>query len=358
MVLALDRVNTDGAIYSAGQAPSVPNGAQHATASAGTGKPSFYGGSQGWDTVRRIFNPHRSECWTSTFVWKCLDSIQIFRLVLKECLLKWFFFSRLKPLLLHVHFERPVQFTALCTSSGIWLLACHAEEEKQQHPVQLWQTIGLDDWASSTLCCCTPEGQGLHCFTGSNISVWQTAWQWASFNPGQTWFTQEHYRQGNAMLMIFSCVMHCDCIVPKLTVSLLMDVMPHSNCFTSLACQVSAVPHRGRLPSTKASYVLLVVRKSGPPQLPTRSPSVRSLGTIAHLGKRWTRNHPQRRKSSHLQKRPWKCHLRPKFKPTKNATVTAVTTGCISSIQSEQVCWIAVFALENKERWLISRQMR
>ena len=59
VVLALDRVNADGALHSTGQVPSVPNGAQHAMSSAGTGKPSFYGGSQGWDTVRRIFNPHR-----------------------------------------------------------------------------------------------------------------------------------------------------------------------------------------------------------------------------------------------------------------------------------------------------------
>ncbi|XP_059202839.1 E3 ubiquitin-protein ligase SH3RF2 [Centropristis striata] len=48
VVLALDRVNSDGGIYSTGQVPSAPNG-----------KPSLYGGSQGWDTVRRIFNPHR-----------------------------------------------------------------------------------------------------------------------------------------------------------------------------------------------------------------------------------------------------------------------------------------------------------
>ncbi|XP_067455106.1 E3 ubiquitin-protein ligase SH3RF2 isoform X2 [Thunnus thynnus] len=59
VVLALDRVNADGAIYSTGQVPSVPNGAQHAMTSTGAGKSSFCGGSQGWDTVRRIFNPHR-----------------------------------------------------------------------------------------------------------------------------------------------------------------------------------------------------------------------------------------------------------------------------------------------------------
>lgn len=59
VVVALDRVNADGTIYSTGQIPSVPNGAQHAVSSTGAGKSSFYGGSQGWDTVRRIFNPHR-----------------------------------------------------------------------------------------------------------------------------------------------------------------------------------------------------------------------------------------------------------------------------------------------------------
>ena len=60
--VVLDRVNTDGAIHSTGQVPSVPNGAQHATSSTGAGKPSFYGRSQGWDTVRRLFNPHRGDC--------------------------------------------------------------------------------------------------------------------------------------------------------------------------------------------------------------------------------------------------------------------------------------------------------
>lgn len=61
VVVALDRVNADGTIYSTGQVQSVLNGAQHAGSSTGTGKSSFYGGSQGWDTVRRIFNPHRGE---------------------------------------------------------------------------------------------------------------------------------------------------------------------------------------------------------------------------------------------------------------------------------------------------------
>ncbi|KAM4554552.1 E3 ubiquitin-protein ligase SH3RF2 [Odontesthes bonariensis] len=58
VVLALDRMNGDGTTYSTGQVPSVPNGAQHAM-STGSAKPSFYGSSQGWDTVRRVFNPHR-----------------------------------------------------------------------------------------------------------------------------------------------------------------------------------------------------------------------------------------------------------------------------------------------------------
>ncbi|KAK2849277.1 hypothetical protein Q5P01_009111 [Channa striata] len=60
VVLALDRVNPDGMIQSTGQVPSVPNGAQHAMSFPGAGKASFHRGSQGWDTVRRIFNPHKS----------------------------------------------------------------------------------------------------------------------------------------------------------------------------------------------------------------------------------------------------------------------------------------------------------
>ncbi|XP_056142088.1 E3 ubiquitin-protein ligase SH3RF1 isoform X2 [Lampris incognitus] len=59
VVLALDRVNTDGTAYSTAQVPSVPNGSQHAVSSAGTRKSSLYGGAPGWDTVRRVFNPHR-----------------------------------------------------------------------------------------------------------------------------------------------------------------------------------------------------------------------------------------------------------------------------------------------------------
>lgn len=60
VVLALDRVGSDGTKFSTGQVSSVPNGAQHAASSSGTAKPSFYGTSQGWDTVRRVFNPHRA----------------------------------------------------------------------------------------------------------------------------------------------------------------------------------------------------------------------------------------------------------------------------------------------------------
>ncbi|MEQ2168972.1 hypothetical protein GOODEAATRI_020252, partial [Goodea atripinnis] len=60
VVLALDRVGVDGTKFSTGQVSSVPNGAQHAVSSSGAAKPSFYGTSQGWDTVRRSFNPHRA----------------------------------------------------------------------------------------------------------------------------------------------------------------------------------------------------------------------------------------------------------------------------------------------------------
>lgn len=73
VVLALDRVTGDGAMYSPGQVSSVPNGAQHAMSSTGAAKPSFYGSAQGWDTVRRAFNPHRGECETT--VGSLLDFI-------------------------------------------------------------------------------------------------------------------------------------------------------------------------------------------------------------------------------------------------------------------------------------------
>ncbi|XP_062416790.1 E3 ubiquitin-protein ligase SH3RF2 isoform X2 [Pungitius pungitius] len=65
VVLALDRVNSDGAAHWTGQVPPVPNGAQHATPSTAAGKPAFCEGSQGWDTVRRIFNPHRGSNYFS-----------------------------------------------------------------------------------------------------------------------------------------------------------------------------------------------------------------------------------------------------------------------------------------------------
>ncbi|XP_077589041.1 E3 ubiquitin-protein ligase SH3RF2 isoform X2 [Stigmatopora nigra] len=58
-VLPPDRVNTDGALFSAGQVPHVPNGAQHAMSSTGPAKSAFYGSSPGWETVRRFFNPPR-----------------------------------------------------------------------------------------------------------------------------------------------------------------------------------------------------------------------------------------------------------------------------------------------------------
>ncbi|XP_061755681.1 E3 ubiquitin-protein ligase SH3RF2 isoform X2 [Nerophis ophidion] len=58
-VLAVDRVNTNGSQYPAAQVAPVPNGVQHAMSSPGAGKSSFYGSSQGWETVRRFFNPQR-----------------------------------------------------------------------------------------------------------------------------------------------------------------------------------------------------------------------------------------------------------------------------------------------------------
>ncbi|XP_043983637.1 E3 ubiquitin-protein ligase SH3RF2 [Gambusia affinis] len=58
VVLALDKV--DGTKFSTGPVSAVPNGAQHAASSSGAAKPSFYGSSQGWDTVRRVFNPRAS----------------------------------------------------------------------------------------------------------------------------------------------------------------------------------------------------------------------------------------------------------------------------------------------------------
>lgn len=59
VVLALDKVNADGTIHTTGHVPSVPNGAQQAMPSSGVGKMTFHGGSQGWDTVRRMFTPHK-----------------------------------------------------------------------------------------------------------------------------------------------------------------------------------------------------------------------------------------------------------------------------------------------------------
>lgn len=86
--LALDKVNGDGAIYSPGQIPSVPNGAHHAMSPTGIGKPSFYGDSQGWETVRRVFHPHRGECQTTTLSW--LDWIMHF---VRYVMIFFFFFS-------------------------------------------------------------------------------------------------------------------------------------------------------------------------------------------------------------------------------------------------------------------------
>lgn len=59
--LALDRGNSEAVVYPAGTVPPMPDGAQNPVSSINAGKPSLYGSSQGWDTVRRIFNPHRGE---------------------------------------------------------------------------------------------------------------------------------------------------------------------------------------------------------------------------------------------------------------------------------------------------------
>lgn len=123
--------------------------------------------------------------------------------------------------------------------------------------------------------------------------------------------------------------------------------MPHSKYFTPLAGKISAVPHRWRLPSSKTSDLLLVVRKSGSLQLPPWPPSVGSVGPVAHPGKRRTRDHSQRRKSSYSQERPRNSRLRSKFKPAETDTITSVS---ISSVQPHQVCWIHMFVLENKEQ--------
>uniref|UniRef100_A0A8C6WFY8 SH3 domain containing ring finger 2 n=1 Tax=Neogobius melanostomus TaxID=47308 RepID=A0A8C6WFY8_9GOBI len=59
VVLALDKVNADGTMHTTGHVPSVPNGAQQAMPSSMVGKTISHGGNQGWDTVRRIFNPNK-----------------------------------------------------------------------------------------------------------------------------------------------------------------------------------------------------------------------------------------------------------------------------------------------------------
>lgn len=60
------------------------------------------------------------------------------------------FLFRLEP---YVQYKYSLQLTTFCTSAGVGLLTCAAEEEKQRPPVQPWQDAGLDDRASSALCC-------------------------------------------------------------------------------------------------------------------------------------------------------------------------------------------------------------
>lgn len=99
------------------------------------------------------------------------------------------------------------------------------------------------------------------------------------------------------------------CYTSAISVITVLHV-PHKKSFPPLASKVSAVPHRWRLPSSKTSDLLVVVRKSGSLQRP---PSAGSVGPIAHPGKGWTGNRSQRRKSFSSQERPWNSHLRFKF---------------------------------------------
>lgn len=74
----------------------------------------------------------------------CLSTLEM----LPGCKRMFFYkcFFRIKQFLPHVQHERPVQLATFCTSAGVRILTCPAEEEEQrQHHVQIWQTTGLDD---------------------------------------------------------------------------------------------------------------------------------------------------------------------------------------------------------------------
>ncbi|CAL8263379.1 unnamed protein product [Lota lota] len=58
VVLALDRVNAEGTMYSMGQGPSGLYGGPHMMQSNAAAAGRLFGVSQGWDTVRRAFNSH------------------------------------------------------------------------------------------------------------------------------------------------------------------------------------------------------------------------------------------------------------------------------------------------------------
>lgn len=88
-------------------------------------------------------------------------------------------------------------------------------------------------------------------------------------------------------------VMYCLCIV-LLYVTLLKYLCLHvhfDKYFTVLACKVSAVPHRRRLPTVNSQDLLLLLRKPDFIHLSPCPPSIRSMGPFAHPGKRWTRDH-------------------------------------------------------------------
>lgn len=197
--LALDRVNTDAAAYSTGTVPSVPDGAHNPTSSMSAGKPSPYGGSQGWDTVRRIFNPHRGENSTITSVCTLLSRQN----TLQQGLIVRFggFFSHKS----NDRFERPVQLAAFCTSSGIWVLPGLAQEKKQRHPVQFQQAAELDDWLNSALCCCGLQRQGVCGLARIGVPARQTARRCTPVHSSQARHQQEHCRQGNFIVPLLFC---------------------------------------------------------------------------------------------------------------------------------------------------------
>lgn len=113
--------------------------------------------------------------------------------------------------------------------------------------------------------------------------------------------------------------------------------VPNVTYFTPLAGKVSAVPHRRGLPSSETSDLFMVVRKSGSLQPPPWPSAVRGVGPIADPGKRRTRDHSQRRKSSYSQERPGNSHHGPEFQPAETDTIASVPVSHVGSVQPQQV---------------------